>query len=126
MRTPKGFGKNYFTLTAIQAYAAAVTLHRQSVRTEAYRLQIGDESDEAVDDEDDALLLCISAPAPEGQSGRSAAHCNCRFRRIARHRLLNCPLANLNIPTYIHTHSALSPPSSLRHSPKISHHKGPF
>ncbi len=58
MRTPKGFGKRYFTLQSIQAYSSTLTLERTLYATESLNEIARDrESGVECDDEDDPTLL---------------------------------------------------------------------
>ena len=55
---PKGFGKKYFTLAAIQAHASHVTLSRIATKIEAQHLIFSqeDDLDELLEDEELQLL----------------------------------------------------------------------
>ena len=81
MRTPKGFGKHYFTLVSIQAHSVAHTLHATSARTQTYSLTLASEreSDEAPPPDEEAMLACYVEERP--------CHCNCFFNRRT-HRIL--------------------------------------
>lgn len=107
MRAPRGFGKNYFTLNAIQAYASAHRLgqdaHRIRIRREN-RLQIAEEAD-ALDDPPPELLAPIE-PLPT-QGGL----CNCRFARLSHLCLRRNKRPKKLIVSPIHTYSTLSPPA---------------
>ncbi len=56
MPRPKGFGKNYFTLSAIQAYSAHVTLTRRMTTVIAYRQLFSDDEDVLESVTEDPLL----------------------------------------------------------------------
>lgn len=106
MRAPRGFGKNYFTLTAIQAYASAERIGQNAHRIRLHRenrLQVSEEAGE-IDDPPPGLLTPIE-PLPS-QGGL----CNCRFARLAHLCLRNNPIPKILTVSPIHTYSTLSPP----------------
>jgi len=106
MSTPKGFGKNYFTLAAIQAYSAHAIEQQCSARVHAYTIQMGDECDEVSEEEEaDELLSCVQLSLPE-----HAGHCNCYYHRITRNRILENPQQKLFISTRQFSNSVSSPP----------------
>jgi len=112
MRAPKGFGKRYFTLSAIQAYSGSVTLQRSQSALVAHHRRISEEcDDEALLEEDDPLLAESAAPELPG-GGRRPCHCNRHFhRRTCRHlRSHNRP--KRLIRTYRLTFSILAPPKN--------------
>lgn len=114
MKKPKGFGKNYFTLSAIQAYNAHVLLQRCESRVHAYHAQMSREcNDEAEEELDD--VLCSEQPAIPAHAG----HCNCYYRRIARNRLVENSQPKFFITTYQFSNSVSSPPSILLVTPKL-------
>jgi hypothetical protein len=84
VRSPKGFGRNYFTLAAIQAYSSSACAHAvyTAVRTHARRdgLRADDDRDAPPEDEVADLLLEEQQPEPS----RRPCHCNCFFRRRTR------------------------------------------
>ena len=107
MRRPKGFGKNYFSLSAICAYSSATVLHAQcTALTQSSR----NFSFETLEEEDDPLeeleLLESSAVTPV----TSSCHCNCFFKR--RLYILT-QLFKFHPQTffiYLKTRSGISPP----------------
>ena len=81
MKHLRGFGKNYFTLAAIQAYSVAVYLHaREGVFLSAVTLFAL--HDEQEDDPPEEPLPCGCADKGVEQ-GAKPCHCNCFFRRLA-------------------------------------------
>jgi hypothetical protein len=79
MRKPKGFGKNYFTLSAICAYSASSTLTSQ---TTAFVHSTRYSGIEMTQEEDDPLdeLECLQESSLSTQT--SSCHCNCFFKRL--------------------------------------------
>ncbi len=118
MRSPRGFGKNYFTLSAIQAYASAKRLEQNANRIRIHRenrLQISEEASE-LDDPPTELLNPIE-PLPS-QGGL----CNCKFARLAHLCLRRNRKPKKLLLSPIHTYSTISPPSFL---PYFSHYNHP-
>jgi hypothetical protein len=78
MRRPKGFGKNYFSLSAICAYSSATVLHAQCTSlthtSRNYNAETLDEEEELLEDLD---ILDSSFV----QEKSSSCHCNCFFKR---------------------------------------------
>jgi len=80
MRIPKGFAKNYFSLSAICAYSSASILHAQC---SSYTQSSRNLSFEVLDDEDDPLdELELLLQESSSQPKRSACHCNCHFKNL--------------------------------------------
>lgn len=110
MSAPKGFGKHYFTLLAIQAYTAHTVEQQCSSRVHAYTLRMDDEHDETSEDEEaDALLANAALTLPA-----HAGHCNCYYRRITRNRILENSQPKLYISTHKFSNSVSSPPINLQ------------
>ena len=114
MRAPKGFGKRYFTLGAIQAYAGTLTLHRRASSLHAHHLQVSDEcdGDEPVE-EDDPLLTAAPEPSASGRP----CHCSRLFHRRACAALRSHPRAKSSRDAYRYTRSTLAPPRSYSNRP---------
>lgn len=119
MRAPKGFGKNYFSLSAIQAYSSHVQLGQCEARVQAYTMKLSDEFDSEEEEDDSDLLLC---PSPLNLPAH-AGHCNCYFHRITRNRIRQNPRPKLFLDPYFRTNSAISPPSFSLFNPKHIHYK---
>lgn len=115
MRAPRGFGKNYFTLGAIQAYASAQRLGQNAHRIRLHRenrLQIADEIAEAGDPPDELLTPIEPLPSQGGL-------CNCRFARLSRLCLRHNRHPKILVVSPIHTYSTASPPASSLTSPHL-------
>ena len=77
MRTPKGFGKNYFSLSAICAYSNGVVLHAQcSSFTHASHNIFS----QTLEEEDDPLEELELLQESSNQPKSSSCHCNCFFK----------------------------------------------
>ncbi len=78
MKRPKGFGKRYFSLTAIQAYAVAPKLHARfvSYQTSTYHSSVHEEEEEDPPEELLEATTCTLSQKP--------CHCNCYFRARAK------------------------------------------
>lgn len=103
---PKGFGKNYFTLAAIQASVVQHHLDATSVRIRASHLIINTlESDELEEEPLEALLL-----TPATTLVKHAGHCNCYYHRVTRNLILQNPKAKHSVKPYLYANSVTSPP----------------
>jgi len=107
MRKPKGFGKNYFTLAAIQATVVQHHLDATSVRIASEHLLYGAWEHENAEAEELEELLLTSAPALPTHAG----HCNCYYNRITRNRIRHNSTPRLPNLTYLYTNSVTSPPT---------------
>ena len=106
MRMPKGFGKNYFTLAAIQASVVQHHLDATSVRISTTHL-LNDDSEKAEREEEVLETLLIS---PTLSLPTHAGHCDCYYRqRTRKHIRLNAK-PQQNIQPYIYSNSVTSPP----------------
>jgi len=106
MRKPKGFGKNYFTLAAIQATTVQHHLSATSVRiTSEHLMTTGYEQEESELQELDELLLSSTPSLPT-----HAGHCNCYYNRVTRNRIRHNNRPQLPNLTYRYTNSVTSPP----------------
>jgi len=113
MRTPKGFGRNYFSLTAIQATVTAVTIHAVQSATQLLSHQFSSEK-ESEDDPNDPLLIQLSPLTLASESDPRplprSCHCNCYFKRHTRNTFIS--LYSKFRPKYYCKHlvSGISPP----------------
>ncbi len=106
MRAPKGFGKNYFTLAAIQATVVQHHLSATSVRIQASHLIQPDwETKESDDEELEELLSCATLSLPT-----HAGHCNCFYNRITRNRIRHNNRPKQYVQPYLYANSVTSPP----------------
>jgi len=107
MRKPKGFGKNYFTLAAIQATVVQHHLDATSVRIASEHLLYGVWEHESTEAEELEELLLTSTPTLPTHAG----HCNCYYDRITRNRIRHNDRPQLPNTTYLYTNSVTSPPT---------------
>ncbi len=112
MRAPKGFGKNYFSLSAILAYASSASLLSAHTGMQAHHQSICDEEEEETAIEEDDPLLVETSALPAG-SRRRPCHCNLHFHRLACRRLRSHDRPKRFISPYRYTCSTLSPPKSV-------------
>jgi len=77
----KGFGKNYFTLTAIQAYSSSMTLKAQVSALSALSKVSKKESD-TVDEDDPPTEELLEHTATI--TTKTPCHCDCFFRHKTR------------------------------------------
>lgn len=106
MRLPKGFGKNYFSLTAITATVNQITLHAQNSRVQNFHMPqyFGEESEELLEEELE-LLEC------EILSNSKPCHCSCHFLKKTKKILKLCPNQNYFFNYFKSLNSAISPPN---------------
>ena len=108
---PKGFGKNYFTLTSILAHAVAPVLHSQISRVSAH-LDLSYEADVELDedppDEELTTLPCLLNNKP--------CHCNYYFNHLTRLIFLTTKqlcTKNCNCRFYSFRRTGTHPPQHL-------------
>jgi len=115
VKAPKGFGKNYFSLAAIQAHVSTVQLSQTSVRITSHHFDILDYSDEVQEDDDpNELLLSTvtylpkksSRPSPRGRT----CHCNVHFKHKAICHIQRFDIPKLFILPFEFSNSTTSPP----------------
>ena len=109
MKAPRGFAKNYFTLSAIQAYSTGISMHQAYIRSRIFIMQTSDEHDEepAEDDLETTTgneLLCSSS---------HGGHCSCHHSTVAYSLIRQNSKPKLLISPYIFTNSTISPPSGI-------------
>ena len=104
MRTPKGFGKNYFTLAAIQATVSQVTMHSQIV-TMQKTLHVSFNDEDSLEEEPPEELLFSPIVI-----NSKATHCSCHCAHYSRQIIKNQAIANYLIAQFLRTDSVSSPP----------------
>jgi hypothetical protein len=110
MRSPKGFGKNYFSLAAIQAYSSSVCSHAVYTAARMHTRDFGpctDENEETARDEEIADLLLLEQPEPSSR----ACHCNCFFRRRTRTVVRRVRSGKRPLSRFRKTKTGISPPT---------------
>ena len=78
MKRPKGFGKNYFSLSAICAYSSASVLHAQCT---AFTNASRNFNSETLEEEDALLEELDILESSFIEQKTSSCHCNCFFKR---------------------------------------------
>lgn len=119
MRRPKGFGKNYFSLSAICAYSSAAVLHAQCTSFTQSSRNI---SFETLEEEDDPLEELELLQTSSFTSKTSSCHCNCYFKRLVYTLTQFLKFQIQTFFIYLNTRSGISPPSfdfQLIHNNKI-------
>ena len=119
MRAPKGFGKNYFSLAAIQAHASTTTLSQTSVRAHAHHLDDFKKADaqEEVDSPNEPLLattLSSIKTSSRLSSQRRRCHCNIHFKHKTTSHIQRFNTPKLFIPPFKFSKASISPPNDLK------------
>lgn len=79
MRKPKGFGKNYFSLSAICAFSSATVLHAQGTSLTHSSRNFNYEN---LEEEEELLEDLEILESSFVQQKSSSKHCNCFFKRL--------------------------------------------
>lgn len=110
MHRPKGFGKNYFSLSAICAYSSATVLHAQCTAviqcSRNFVCEVLDEEDDPLDE----LELLQQTPLT---TKASACHCNCHFKQRLYRLTQFFKFLPQTFFIYIKNRSGLAPPLSV-------------
>jgi len=118
MRAPKGFGKRYFTLSAIQAYAGNMGLLRRGIRTRLYHLRGVNPYGEAASADEEELQTPENGPASlAAGTHRRPCHCNRHFRHRTGIALRAHPHPKASANPTRYTYTTLSPPPFSSTSP---------
>ncbi len=121
MRAPKGFGKRYFTLSAVQAYSGGITLHRVESSARAHHRMVSDECDDedGIEEDDAPTPENVAAALPGGR--RRPCLCNLHFHRLSCARLHSHRRPKRFQSPYRYSRSTLSPPPLVSHCRRIIH-----
>ena len=105
MKLPHGFGKNYFSLTAITATVNQIALHANSSRVQKFHTPLSFEvSEEEVLEELELEEAILS------QTSFKPCHCNCYFKKYTKKTLKHHPRQNLHINYHKTLNNSISPP----------------
>ena len=105
MKLPKGFGKNYFSLTAITATVNQIKMNSIAVLVQSFHMLKFEGSElEAELEEDELLTLCPL------QLSAKPCHCNCYFLKYTRKILRLFPNQNFFYNYFKSLNNAISPP----------------
>lgn len=114
MKLPRGFGKNYFTLSAITATVNQISISATASRVQSFHMLNFERSElEAELEEDELLTLCSL------QFSAKPCHCNCYFFKYTRKILRLFPNQNFFLNYFKTLNNAISPP----YFPHATHHK---
>lgn len=102
VKAPKGFGKRYFTLTAIQAYSTTQTQSQRHSALYRHMTVSTPEQDAPLEDEE--------SPEIAEELQKHPCHCNCHYGHRTRTRLRLYPLQFQDVPPYFFANSTISPP----------------
>jgi len=111
MKLPRGFGKNYFSLSAITVTVNAIVLHKRATAVDAFHRNWGmhtkeDAELEALEDQEATLCQALFVST-------KACHCSGLFLATAKKILARLAKAK-KIPDFYKTlNSDISPPSML-------------
>ena len=107
MKLPRGFGKNYFSLSAITATVNAVTLQSQATRMQKFHIFGSFECDDS-----EELEECqeLEAACFTQQINQKACHCNCFFLSRTKKSLKLFVIPKHDIPKQSILYSDISPP----------------
>ena len=105
MRLPKGFGKNYFTLSAITATVNQVSIQASTTRVQNFHISTfeSDESESEIEEEELTLLCPL-------QLSTKACHCNCYFLSSTRKTLRIFHYQKLFFNYFKTLNNSISPP----------------
>ncbi len=107
MRLPKGFGKNYFTLAAIQATVSQISMHSQCISMQP-ALHVSFDKDKNLDEEPPEELLLSPLI-----SNSKASHCSCKCSNYSHLIIKTKSTQNYTIAQFLRTDSVSSPPNFL-------------
>ena len=113
MHRPKGFGKNYFSLSAICAYSSAATMHSQcTAMTQSSR----NFSFERLEEEDEPIEELELLQESTFTQPSSSCHCNCYFKRLLYRLTQIFKFHSQTFFIFIKNRSGLAPPLSIFNS----------
>ena len=111
MRLPRGFGKNYFTLSAITATVNQASVNTTSSRVRSFHLlSVQGQESESELEEEELLVVCPL------QLSKKPCHCNCYFLKKTRKTLKLFFNPKLFFNYFKTLNNSISPPFLLRQS----------
>jgi len=109
MKLPRGFGKNYFSLSAITATVNQISLAQECSRVQSFHTCYAlCEQEEEELEELDMLEICQTQ-----QLSSKSCHCNCFFQSLTCKVLKLFTSAKNYIDYYLSLNTSISPPRSL-------------
>lgn len=106
-RLPKGFGKNYFSLSAITATTNHVTMHAQTSRTQQFHTihHSSEELEALAEDEELTTLLANTL-----ELSLKPCHCNCYFNKRTKKAIKLHPKQKFQPHIFVSLNTSVSPP----------------
>jgi len=106
MKLPRGFGKNYFSLSAITATVNAISLKSEATRVHKFHIFGSFDSSDSSELEEDLELetTCVE------QLTTKACHCNCFFLNKTKKVLRSFCTPKQNLHFYAILNTDISPP----------------
>jgi hypothetical protein len=106
MKLPRGFGKNYFSLSAITATVNQVSLLEEFSRVTNFHTQhtLGEQEEDELEELDEPLL-CQTL-----QFSLKSCHCNCFFKSLTFKVLKLFTFAKKTPTFYLFLNTSISPP----------------
>ena len=118
MKLPRGFGKNYFTLSAITATVNHITLHAYSSRIQSFHTVTFDD-DTAYNDDEEPDPALLNTP----ELSLRPCHCN-RFYSARTQKAIKLHTTQKTKPQiFIILDSSIAPPRSISTSQQINRYK---
>lgn len=78
MKSPKGFGKRYFTFASILAHTVQIKLENQIIIVKkTLQIRTSKEEEESIEEDPPELLLC----SPFIQNFNKPCHCDCFYKK---------------------------------------------
>lgn len=108
MIQPKGFGKKYFTLAAIQAYSAQAALQSLTTKIESRHLIFANDDEIEENLEEDILLENSIATV----TLQNASHCSCYYSAYSRCKIKTHPSQKSSLNNIQSLKPSNSPPLS--------------
>ncbi len=109
MKLPRGFGKNYFSLSAITATVNQISLAQECSRVQSFHTCYAlCEQEEEELEELEELALCQTQ-----QLSSKSCHCNCFFKSLTCKVLKLFTFAKNYIDYYLSLNTSISPPQKV-------------
>jgi len=111
MKLPRGFAKNYFSLSSITATVNSVTMHQRATVVQDFHMHGASYPKE--DDTSELSEELESPPCLEILTPTTGCHCNCFFLSYTKRILTLLDSAKKGIYYYRTINSSISPPLYL-------------
>ncbi len=109
MKLPRGFGKNYFSLSAITATVNQVSLAQECSRVQSFHTcyALCEQEEEELEELEELAICQI------GQLSSKACHCNCFFKSLTLKILKLFTFAKNYVDYHLSLNTSISPPRSI-------------